>query len=131
MMSVATPIASVPAAHAVHTAVTGPRRPSSIDTWPAPMLATLRGIANGETRSGPRSSITRCCSSREIAPEPPLAMIAPIPAPSLSMGMPESATARRAAATASWAYRSMRREARRSMKSVGSNPWASQAIRTG
>ena len=103
MTSVAVPIASVPAAHAVQTAVTGPRRPSSIDTWPAPMLATLSGMANGETRSTPRSSMIRCCSSREIVPEPPLPMIAPMPAPSSSIGSPASATARRAAATASWA----------------------------
>ena len=103
MISAALPIASVPAAQAVQVAVTGPRRPSSIDTWPAPMLATLSGIAKGETRSGPRSSITLCCSSREIAPEPPLPMIAPIPAPSLSMTRPESARASRAAPTASCA----------------------------
>ena len=96
MISAAVPIASVPAAQAVQVAVTGPRRPSSIDTWPAPMFATLWGIANGDTRSMPRSSITRCCSSREIVPEPPLPMIAPIPAPSWSIGRPESCSARRA-----------------------------------
>ena len=38
-------MASVPAAQAVQAAVTGPRRPSSIETWPAPMFATLSGIA--------------------------------------------------------------------------------------
>ncbi len=103
MMSAAVPMASVPAAQAVQVAVTGPRRPSSIDTWPAPMFATLWGIANGDTRSMPRSSITRCCSSREMVPEPPLPMIVPIPAPSWSIGSPESWSARRPAATASCA----------------------------
>ena len=102
-MSTAVPIASVPAAQALQTAVTGPRRPSSIDTWPAPMFATLSGIAKGETRSVPRSSSTACCSSREVAPEPPLAMIAPMPSPSRSIDRPASATAIRAAATANWA----------------------------
>ena len=96
-------MASVPAAHAVQMAVTGPCSPSSIDTWPAPMLATLSGIAKGETRSGPRSSSTACCSSREVGPEPPLPMIAPMPSPSRSIGRPASATAIRAAATANWA----------------------------
>ena len=96
-------MASVPAAQAVQTAVTGPCRPSSIETWPAPMFATLSGITKGETRSAPRLSITMCCSSREPAPEPPLPMIAPMPSPSRSIGSPASATAMRAAATANWA----------------------------
>ena len=43
------------AAHAVHSERSGPRVPSSIETQPAPRFGMIAGIANGLTRSGPRS----------------------------------------------------------------------------
>ena len=41
-------------AHAVHSLISGPLVPSSIDTQPAPMFGMIDGIENGLTRSGPR-----------------------------------------------------------------------------
>ena len=49
------PIAMLDAAQAVHSDESGPRVPSSIETQPAPMFGMMQGIANGLTRSGPRS----------------------------------------------------------------------------
>jgi hypothetical protein len=43
------------AAQAVHCEASGPFVPSSIDTQPAPMFGMIAGMANGLTRSGPRS----------------------------------------------------------------------------
>ena len=56
IMSVASPIAMFDAAQAVHWDASGPRLPSSIETQAAPMFGMICGIANGFTRSGPRSS---------------------------------------------------------------------------
>jgi hypothetical protein len=53
--SSASPIAMFDAAHAVHSLIDGPFAPSSIETQPAPMFGMIDGIANGLTRSGPRS----------------------------------------------------------------------------
>ena len=55
MSSSPCPIAMFDAAQAVHSDESGPRVPSSIETQPAPMLGMMQGIANGLTRSGPRS----------------------------------------------------------------------------
>ena len=53
--SSASPIAMFDAAQAVHSDISGPFVPSSIETQPAPMFGMIDGIENGETRSGPRS----------------------------------------------------------------------------
>ena len=53
IMSSASPIAMFDAAHAVHSLISGPFVPSSIDTQPAPMFGMIDGIENGLTRSGP------------------------------------------------------------------------------
>ena len=53
--SSASPIAMFEAAQAVRWLISGPFVPSSIDTQPAPMFGMIVGIANGLTRSGPRS----------------------------------------------------------------------------
>ena len=42
------------AAQAVHSLISGPFVPSSIETQPAPMFGMIDGIENGLTRSGPR-----------------------------------------------------------------------------
>ena len=52
--SIASPIAMFDAAQAVHSLISGPFVPSSIDTQPAPMFGMIDGIENGLTRSGPR-----------------------------------------------------------------------------
>ena len=43
------------AAQAVHSDISGPLVPSSIETQPAPIFGMIEGIENGLTRSGPRS----------------------------------------------------------------------------
>ena len=50
------PIAMFEAAHAVHSAASGPCAPSSIETHAAAMFGMIWTIANGLVRSGPRSS---------------------------------------------------------------------------
>ncbi len=55
MASVPSPIAMFDAAQAVHSEARGPFVPSSMETQPAPMFGMIAGIANGFTRSGPRS----------------------------------------------------------------------------
>ena len=54
----ASPIAMFDAAHAVHSDISGPFVPSSIESQPAPMFGMMLGIENGLTRSGPRLSST-------------------------------------------------------------------------
>ena len=49
------PIAMFEAAHAVHSAASGPCAPSSIETQAAAMFGMIWTIANGLVRSGPRS----------------------------------------------------------------------------
>ena len=56
--SAASPIAMFEAAHAVHSDISGPFVPSSIDSQPAPMFGMMLGIENGLTRSGPRFNST-------------------------------------------------------------------------
>ena len=53
--SIASPMAMLEAAHAVHSEVSGPRAPSSIETQAAPMFGMIAVIASGLIRSGPRS----------------------------------------------------------------------------
>ena len=54
--SMASPMAMLEAAQAVHCDASGPRVPSSIETQAAPMLGMIAGMENGLIRSGPRSS---------------------------------------------------------------------------
>ena len=129
MCSVASPRAWLPEAQAVDGHVSGPFRPSSIETWPAPMFAITSGMKSGETRSGPRFSATSVWVTKLASPPMPQPTAAPTRgADAGDTVSAASSTARRPAATASWANRSMRRAARRSMKSVGSKPLTSQAM---
>ena len=54
--SIASPMAMFEAAHAVHSDVSGPRVPSSMETQAAPMFGMIAVIESGLTRSGPRAS---------------------------------------------------------------------------
>ena len=93
------------------------------------MLTIMTGTISGDDRSGPRSSSARWCSSKVSLPPLPVAITVPARYPSPSISSSASSRARRAAATAIWLERSMRRAERRSMKSPGSKPRASQAMR--
>ena len=53
MYMTASPTAIAQAAQAVHDATSGPRVPSSIDTYAAPMFGISAGTQNGEKRSMP------------------------------------------------------------------------------
>ncbi len=118
-----------PDAQAVEIQDSGPFRPSSMETWAPAMLAMTMGMKSGETRSGPRSSQRSVCSTKVSRPPMPLPTITPVRARMPSeIARSASSTAIRAAATASWAKRSIRRATRRSMKSVGSKPRTWQAM---
>ena len=127
--SVASPSAWFPDAQAVVVHETGPRRPSSIEAWAAPMFGMIIGMKSGDTRSGPRSSQRITWSTNVVSPPMPLPTIAPARgAIRSSTARAASASARRPAATASWLNRSIRRAARRSMKSPGAKSFTSQAM---
>jgi hypothetical protein len=125
--SAASPIAWLPAAQAVVVQLRGPPRPSSIDTCAAAMFAIIIGTSSGERRPGPRSTSTRACSVKVCRPPTPLAITAPMRASWPLTLRPASASASFAAATPSWAKRSIRRADLRSMYSVGSKSRTSQA----
>jgi hypothetical protein len=91
------------------------------------------GTKNGLTRPGPRSIMTRVCSSNVAIPPIPLPMSTPTRSESAgarSSPRPAWRTACSATATANWANRSVRRASFRSMYSTGSKPFTSQAKRT-
>ena len=121
------PIAMFEAAQAVHCELSGPCVPSCIETQAAPMFGMISGIENGLTRSGPRSSSSLWQSWKAFRPPIPVAIAAPTRSDSDSIERPESASAWRAAATIRCAKRSMRRACLRSMYSVGSKSFTSQA----
>ena len=77
MCSAASPMAWLPEEQAVVAQESGPRRPSSIETWAAAMLAIIMGMNRGETRSGPRSTSTRVWASKVSRPPTPLPRITP------------------------------------------------------
>ena len=91
------------------------------------MLGMISGIENGLTRSGPRSNSSEWQSWNAFRPPMPVAIAAPIRSGSLAMSRPESRSASRAAATIRCAKRSIRRACLRSMNSVASKSFTSQA----
>ena len=129
MIAAASPMPWLPEAHAVTTHEAGPRRPSCIETCPADMFTIAIGTISGEARSAPRSSRARWLSSKAALPPLPVAMTVPARSPSSSIVRSASSSASRAAATAIWLTRSILRVARRSMKSSGSKPSTSHAMR--
>ena len=121
------PIAIADAAQAVQGALSGPRAPSSIEIQPAAMLGMKAVTRLGRTRADAAPAQHRARLST-----PPWAV--PIDAPtrsgSLATSSAASASAIRAAATASWVKRSVRPSECRSSHWPGSKSTASQAIRT-
>ena len=73
----ALPIAWVPAAHAVVTVSAGPPRPKRMETAAVAALGIIIGTMKGETRSTPRSSSTRYCSSTVCRPPMPVVTTLP------------------------------------------------------
>ena len=125
----ASPIACPPVAHADTIERFGPLAPWAMLTAPEAMLTMIIVAKKGLTRPGPRSSSTRCCSSQVAAPPIPDPMITPTRSAFRGViAKPESSSASRDAASASWTNRSLRRTSLRSMNCVGSNPGISPAI---
>ncbi len=83
---------------------------------------------NGESRLGPRFSITRTCSTSVPRPPTPVAIDTPTRSGSLATSSFESVSACDAAAVASCAKRSVRRASFLSMYFVGSKSLTSPAI---
>ena len=119
------------AAQAVHCALSGPRVPSSMDTNAAPMLGISAGTQKGEKRSMPFVNRCSCAVCSVPSPPMPVAMAAPMRSASGSISSRAWSTASRAAATASWQKRSVRRAVFLSIATVGSKSLTSQAILTG
>src|SRR5690606_17761180 len=104
-----------------------------METSPEAMSAMNMGTKNGLIRCGPRSSMTRACSSNVRIPPIPLPMITPILSRfrrSKWSVRPASSTACWATAMANCANRSVRRASLRSRYCSGSNPFTSHAKRT-
>ena len=112
MYMVALPSDMPDAAQAVHSVVSGPRVPSAIDTSAAPMLAIRAVTQNGLSRSGPASKSLAWAISCVFSPPMPVPIEQPIRAASAAMSRSASATAWVAAATDSWAKRSVFRTVR-------------------
>src|SRR5918992_1678244 len=125
----ASPTAWAPAAHAVTMQVFGPVRPRFIATCPAAAFAMRPGTMNGDTRPGPRSRSTRCCTRSVSMPPIPDEMITPARSRSTS-GLPASSQASRAPPTANCVKRSVRLASFASIQSAGSNPRISPASLT-
>jgi hypothetical protein len=124
------PTAWVPAAQAVAMQMLGPVQPSSMATMAGVALGIIIGTRNGVTRLGPRSMRTRSCSSSVARPPMPTPATTAQRAGSAPVS-PASRTASMAAANPSWALRSTRRTSLGPRYSTGSNPFTSQAKRTG
>ena len=109
--SIPSPIAMFEAAQAVHWESSGPLVPSSIDTQPAARFGMIWTIENGLTRSGPRSLSWLTQVSNDFRPPMPVATAAPTRSAIGAITRPESVSAWRAAASARWVKRSIRRDA--------------------
>ena len=107
MYSVAFPSDMPDAAHAVVSVVRGPRVPSAVDVSAAPMFEIRAVTQNGFSRSGPASKSFAYATSCVRRPPMPVPIEHPIRAASAAMSRSASATACDAAATASWAKRSV------------------------
>jgi len=129
--SAASPMAWAAEAQALTTARFGPLAPCSIAIIPAGMSAIIDGTVNGETRRTPcmwRFNVARSSTS---SPPTPDATSTPASLPSAVMSSPESVTASRAATSASWMQRLLRRASLTPRTAAASNPLTSAAMRVG
>ena len=120
------------AAQAVHWLISGPFVPSSIDTQPAPMFGMIardreRAHAVGAAVAQHVVAVLERAAARRSRSR----STRPIRSGSAPTSMPESCSAWRAAASTICAKRSIRRADLRSIQSVGSKSFSSQAKWTG
>ena len=121
------PIAMFDAAHAVHSAASGPCAPSSIETHAAAMFGMICTIANGLVRSGPRSRSVWKQFSNAYRPPIPVATAAPTRSGASAIEIPLSFSAMRAAERAICENLSIRRACLWSIHVVGSKSFSSHA----
>ncbi len=91
------------------------------------MFGMIWTIANGLVRSGPRSSRLWKQFSNAYSPPIPVATAAPTRSGAAAIEIPLSASAIRAAESASWENLSIRRACLRSIQVVGSKSFSSHA----
>ena len=97
----ASPIAWMPAAHAVTGAPSGPLKPWRIEMWPAARFTRKEGIVNGDRRRTPRWSTVRTASVMAGNPPMPEAMIVAVRRRSVSEAGFQCACASASSAAAS------------------------------
>jgi hypothetical protein len=120
----AMPMACPAEAQALEVVKEVPRKPCSIDTWPATALAMILGMKCGEMRRGPFSSNCTNCSSMPVMPPMPVAMIEPQRSRSASLSVfgsrPASPRASFEATSAHWVKGSSLRRSGTEKCGVGS-----------
>ncbi len=120
-----------PAAQAATEVMTGPRIPFWMLIWQAAMEGDIIGTMNGLTRAGPFASRVSWPNATSPMPPPPVFMTTATSSRLWSLiASAASSSAWRAAATANWAKRAMRRACLKSIQSRGSKPLTSAAIWT-
>jgi len=128
MIAAHSPIACALEAHAETWVRFGPFSPNCIETWAEPAFAMSIGTRNGDSRLGPRFSMSRTCSTSVSSP-PTAGRDRDADALGLfrhvHLAMVRACDA---AATANCANRSVRRASFRSMYFVGSKSFTSPAI---
>ena len=123
--------ACTPAAQAATEVMTGPVIPFWMLIWQAAIDGDIIGTVNGLTRSGPFViSVTSPCVTSSRPPPPVLTTTATSSRLCSPIASPASSIAWRAAATASWLKRLIRRACLKSIQSRGSKPLTSAAMRT-
>ena len=128
IVSAASPMAWLPVAQALTTAVFGPRMPNWMATIPDGLSTSMWGIVHGDTRLAPTSQYFFAFSSRMLTPPQPEPKTIPIRSGSASSGRiwlwplirPPSRSASAVAAIAIWVARSWRRTSLGSISTVGS-----------
>ena len=122
-------MASLPLEQAEVVQKLGPLIPRSMETCPEAMSVIIMGTRKGLIRDGPLSRSTLNCSASVISPPMPLPITVPTsPALSSVISRPDWAAASRAAMTANWTNRSIRRAALRSRWSLGLKSETSAAM---
>ena len=123
--------ACTPAAHAATEVMTGPVIPFWMLIWQAAIDGDIIGTMNGLTRSGPFVMSVTSPPATSWRPPPPVFMTTATSSRLCGpISRPASSIAWRAAATASWLNRLIRRACLKSIQSRGSKSLTSAAMRT-
>ena len=129
--SAPSPMACAPDAHALTTAKFGPFAPVSMATIPAGMSTIIAGTVKGDTRRTPKSCSAMLPRSKTSRPPTPDAMSTPTSSGIAPTSSCASAIASRAAASAMWMQRLLRRASFLPITESASKPLISPAMRVG